>query len=451
MLIKNLLSTAIIVLFFSLPGMGQDDVQALSLSEAVEQALQNHLQIQIAQANMEIAQNNNSWEAAGRYPTVNLVINGPNSFTDQSNPANPVLPESSTLATGANATVEANWILFDGFRVKITKQQLELLEIQSQGNANLVVENITQNVILSYYNALLAEQQLEVVQEVLNLSADRVAYQEVRQEYGQASTFDILQTQDAFLSDSSNYLLQLESFRNALRNLNRAMGTDDLSITYTLTDELNGDPAAFQYDELRQRMMSNNVSLRNALLNQELSHVNTELARSERAPQISLRAGTTYDLGVSKVNAINPFTMEEFGTNTSRSFNAFANITATYSIYSGGARQRAIENAIVQERIGYMNIQDLQQDLKLQLESAWATYQNQLKLVQLNEALVDNARRNLDISEERFKGGLINSFDYRTIQLSFINANQALLTAIFNLKTTETTLMRLTGDLLRYN
>ncbi|MCB0703890.1 MAG: TolC family protein [Saprospiraceae bacterium] len=438
-------------LFANLNLTAQEAPVNLSMSDAVELALQNHLQIQIAEASMDIARNNNSWEAAGRYPTISLVVNGPNSYTDQSNPANVALPESTSLATGANGTLDATWVLFDGFKVRISKEQLDLLEVQSQGNANVVVENVIQNVILSYYLAKLTEEQLAVVKEVLQLSADRVAYQNIRQEYGQASTFDILQTQDAFLSDSSNYLIQVESYQNAIRNLNRAMGVNELQTAYTLTDPLDSPPSVLDLEELRQRLISGNTNLRNALINQQLSSLNTDLAQSNRAPRVSLSTGATYSLSVNKINAVNPFTMQEFGTATGKSFNAYANITASYTIYSGGARQRAIENALVQEQISYLNTQDLQQTLLLQLESAYGTYQNQLRLVELNKSLVENARQNLAISEERFKGGLINSFDYRTIQLSYINSNQALLNAVFNLKNTETTLMQLTGDLLRYN
>ena len=84
-----------------------------------------------------------------------------------------------------------------------------------------------------------------------------------------------------------------------------------------------------------------------------------------------------------------------------------------------------------------------------QLQNALANYNNQLRLVKLTENLIDNAQQNLTIGEERFKGGLITSFDYRNIQLSFVNASQARLNAIFNLKNTEVELMRLTGDLIK--
>jgi outer membrane protein len=445
---KKYILTFLLAMAMTTPILAQDNLQPLSLSDAVEKALQNHLQIQIAEANVAIAANNNNWEAAGRFPTISLLVNGPNSYSDQTNPAS-FLQEFTSVSTGANGTLDATWVLFDGFKVRISKDQLELLEMQSQENAMLVLEGVMQDVILSYYLSLLAKDQLAVVEEVLALSADRVAYQKVRQEFGQASTFDILQSQDAYLTDSTNFLLQQENYRNALRNLNRAMGVTDLTQSYTLTDSLENTPAALRLEELKQRLISSNASLRNAWINQELSQVNTELAKSFRAPRISLSAGTTYNLGINRINAINPFTMQEFGTTTATTFNAYANITATYNIYTGSSRKRSIDNALVQEEITYLSVQDLQQDLLLQLESAYYTYQNQLQLVQLNQSLVENARQNLGIAAERLEGGQINSFDYRAVQLSFINANQALLNAVYNLKVTEVTLMRLTGDLVR--
>ena len=41
---------------------------------------------------------------------------------------------------------------------------------------------------------------------------------------------------------------------------------------------------------------------------------------------------------------------------------------------------------------------------------------------------------------------LISSFDYRSIQLAYINASQSKLRAIFNLKNMDTELVRLIGD-----
>ena len=297
------------------------------------------------------------------------------------------------------------------------------------------------------------KEQLDVVQEVLTLSRDRVAYQELRKEFGQASTFDILQTKDAYLNDSTNYVLQLNTFETALRNLNRSMGVDDLSTQYLLTDKLQYDVSDYAIDDLQQRMLANNHQLQNELANRELAAINTRIQESDLKPSLSLQAGTNYNVGIS----FGEQTLE-FGANIStrslpevaaKTFTGFVNFNATYPIFDGGVRQKRIENAKTEEIIAQAGISDLKRTLNSQLANTLATYNTQKRLVDVTTQLVDNARRNLEIAEERFRGGLINSFDYRTIQLGYINASQQRLTALFNLKNTETELVRLIGGLVR--
>ena len=101
--------------------------------------------------------------------------------------------------------------------------------------------------------------------------------------------------------------------------------------------------------------------------------------------------------------------------------------------------------------VAQLNVEDLKRNLNNQLANTLATYNNQKEVVLMTNQLLENAQQNLTISEERFKGGLINSFDYRSVQISFINASQSRLNAVFNLKNTETELIRLTGGLVSMN
>ena len=424
----------------------------LSLSQAIETGLANNFQIQIAEMQRDIAANNDDWAVAGRYPSINLVVNSNNSYRNQSNPAGP-LTKVNSISPSLAPGIEANWVLFDGYRVRYTKNLLEQQARLSEGNIKLAVENSIQSIINAYYLALVQKEQLDVVQEVLALSRDRVAYQELRKEFGQASTFDILQTKDAYLNDSTNYVLQLNTFETALRNLNRSMGVDDLSTQYLLTDKLQYDVSDYAIDDLQQRMLANNHQLQNELANRELAAINTRIQESDLKPSLSLQAGTNYNVGIS----FGEQTLE-FGANIStrslpevaaKTFTGFVNFNATYPIFDGGVRQKRIENAKTEEIIAQAGISDLKRTLNSQLANTLATYNTQKRLVDVTTQLVDNARRNLEIAEERFRGGLINSFDYRTIQLGYINASQQRLTALFNLKNTETELVRLIGGLVR--
>lgn len=444
------LTAMLIMAGLCITGSLQAQEMSLSLSEAIEIGLKNNYQIQIRQLEKEQASNLNDWGVAGKYPTVNLNLSNSNTYSGSQNPAS-FLREISQFGTGLGPGVEANWVLFDGYRVRFTKQQLEQQERMGDISIKLAVENTIQSIIQAYYAALVQKEQLDVRLEVLDLSRDRVAYQEVRREYGQAGTFDVLQTQDAYLNDSTSYIVQLNTYQNALRSLNLAMGVDAFGTNYSLTDTLTRELPAYDLNAMQTRLLANNQSILNLQLARELAHTNTLLQEATRSPTVSLRAGANYNLNktVFGTGTFADGNDRDLGGIGSSSYQAFVNLNATYNIFDGGVRRKQIENAKTGELIAQLNVEEAKRNLNLQLENGLATYESQKELVRVTQQLVDNARRNLEIAEERFRGGLINSFDYRTIQLGYINANQALLNSIYNLKLTETDLVRLTGGLVR--
>ncbi|NUQ23100.1 MAG: TolC family protein [Saprospiraceae bacterium] len=424
--------------------------ESLSLSQAIEKGLKQNFQVQIAEREVAIAQNDNNWAVAGKYPSIDLTLNVNNNYQQTNNPAS-FLREFYSIGSGVQPGIEAVWILFDGYRIRFTKQQLETLERLSQGNAQVAVENAIESVILAYYNALVESEQLQVRQRVLNLSRDRLSYERVRQEYGQASSFDVLQTNDAYINDSMSYLIQRTTYENALRNLNTTMGEPDLSVRFTLTDQLAYEAPVYDLEALRSRMLANNRSLQNLQVSRELARIQTDLRETTRQPRIDLRTGAVYNYNRNHASTGIFASGEErdLGGITSSSFNGFINFSASYTLFDWGLRQRQIERSKMEELIAQLNINDLQRTLTNNLENTWAQYNNQKELLDVTTQLVNNAQRNLEIAEERFRGGLINSFDYRTIQLGYINATQSQLNAYFNLKTTETELIRLIGGLVR--
>lgn len=446
--IKRLVYLSLVSLFTS--GLLHGQETSLSLSEAIEIGLKNDYQIQIRQLEKEQAANLNDWGVAGKYPSVNLNLNNNNTYSGSRNP-NSFLRELSQFGTGLAPGVDANWILFDGYRVRFTKQQLEQRERVGEIATKLAVENTIQSIIQAYYAALVQKEQLDVREEVLELSRDRVDYQEIRKEYGQAGTFDVLQTQDAYLNDSTNYLVQLNTYQNSLRSLNLAMGVDAFGTNYQLTDTLTRDLPTYSLEAMKTRLLANNQSILNLQMARELAHTNTLIQEATKSPTVSLNAGGNYNLNriVFGTGTFSDGNERDLGGVATRSYSGFLSLNATYNIFDGGVRNKQVQNAKTGELIAQLNIEEAKRNLNLQLENGMATFESQRELVRVTQELANNARRNLEIAEERFRGGLINSFDYRTIQLGYINANQALLNAIYNLKLTETELIRLTGGLVR--
>ncbi|MEL7119487.1 MAG: TolC family protein [Bacteroidota bacterium] len=423
--------------------------EALSLSKAIEIGLENNFQVKIAETQIEIATNNNDWGVAGKYPTVDLSLSNDNTYSNTNNPVS-FIPEINSVSTGFVPAVNANWVLFDGYRVRFTKQQLETLETQSKIDAKIAVEGVIRDIMLAYYAAVLQQEQLLVIEEVLELSRDRINYQEVRKEFGQAGTFDVLQTQDAFLNDSTSYLLQQTNVQNAMRNLQLAMGVDEVGQSYGLTDELNIPTESYELNNLRSKLLSNNFNIQRLAINRELANINTKLQESTRSPTVSLGSGASYNWRLSGGSGTtNNGETLSFDAITAQTLSFNIGFTVSYRLFDGGVRKRNIQNAKLSEMNAQYNIDELKRSAIAQLETTLNTFNNQKSVIAVTDDLLQNARENLVIAEERFRGGLITSFDYRTIQLNFINASQSRLNAIFNLKNTETELVRLIGGLVR--
>ena len=430
-----------------LPAFAQ---RTLSLDEAIALGMERNFRVQTARNNESIAIQNNDWGAAGRYPTVNANMNLNNGYNNNRNPAS-FLRELSALNSGVTPGVEAVWTVYGGHRVQLSKNQFELLQNQAQGNVRQTIEDAIQDIILSYYQAVIQQEQLAVRAEVLRLSRERLEYQRTRQEFGQSSTFDVLQTQDAYFNDSTAYIVQQTNVVNAMRNLYRAIGEDNPGEGFQLSDRLPAETMNYDQEALKTQLLNANQALFQLRISRELAALQTRFQESFMLPTVSLRSGTSYTLS-RNIFASGVFANgdeRDLGGIQNTNFNLLLNFTASYNLFEGGNRRRNIQQARIQELNAQLGIDDLRRTLLAQLDQTLASYNNQKQVLELSNQLVENARRNIQIAEERFRGGLISFFDYRSIQVSFLNATQTQLNALFNLKTTETELLRLSGGLVR--
>ncbi len=420
----------------------------ITLSEAIKIGLENNYQIKIAEKRKEIASNNNTLKNTGRYPVVDFNINNNNSFSNSNNPAS-FIPKNNIITSGITPSIDGRWTIFDGFKFKMNKSRFEQLEIQSDAQIAIAIENNIQAIMQAYYNAQIQKEQLKVIQEILQLSKDKIEYQEIKKEFAQAGNFDVLQSQNAFLNDSTTLLIQQNTYQTALLNLKLAMGIQTDDILYQPADELNFEENKYQYKDLEEKLFSSNNNLKQLFIAQQINKINTDLQKANLYPTISLGSGISFNEGYAWQSGINPFNQESIGGNFSNNLNYYLNVSATYNIFDAGQRKRNIENANIEEEIAQLNIDDLKQSLSSRLKIILNNYNNQLQLISLTEQLIENSKQNLDIANERYKGSLISSFDYRNVQLAYINASQTRLNAIFNLKNTEIELIKIIGGLIQ--
>jgi outer membrane protein TolC len=426
--LRRILSYILSALLLTANAGGQDP---LNLSSALEQALQNNYGLIISRADLQIAEINNNWGTAGRYPTIGFDVSDNNNYE----------LNSSSYTNRLAAGVGLNWVLFDGFRVNVTKTKLENLKELTSGRLAVEVESTIEDIILVYYSVLLQKEQLKVLETVMNLSEDRYQYELKKQSLGGSVTYNVLQAQNVYLTDKANFLNQEMMVRNTIRNLNYMMGVEPAH-TWDFTESFEADTTDYVMADLLSKMKSDNQSLKNQYTNLLLKENETSLQNSAYYPSISLGAGMDYghSWGYSGgAQYLNNATLTPYG-----------NVRLSFDIYSAGVRRRGVEIARINEEVAQVQIDQMEHALTNELFNLFDFHEVRLELLNVANENLGAAELNLSISEEKYRSGVINSFNYRDIQLIYLSVAYQRLQAVYNLIASKAALTRITGGFLGY-
>ncbi|HAF29256.1 MAG TPA: hypothetical protein DCG75_09440 [Bacteroidales bacterium] len=422
-----------IVLFIASIPLFSQNLNRLSIKDAVNKALENNYGIITVKKSHEINELNNSWGNTGALPTVSFTGIGSESWNMNEN--------DDYNNTALSGSVDLNWVLFRGFGARITKQNLEKLEKMSEGNITITVENTIVDVILAYYNVLLSENNMKITEKNMILSEDRYEQEKQRKQLGTSVKYDLLQAQNSYLEDKSNYLSAKSSYNNSKRQLNNLMA-EPLETEYNYTSSFDVAAKDFELKVLEIKMLENNNTLKNQYINLEMAKLDVKSAKSAYYPTIAAGASGGYTNSETDYETLNNM------DNSSSGFNTGLSLSVSYSIYEGGSRRRALQIAKINKEISEIETTDMQQQLKNQLAQELELYKVRQELLVLAEENLKAAELNLELSKQKFETGSINSFNYRDIQQMYSNISINYQSAMYNLIQSYHTLLRLTGGVI---
>ena len=443
----------------------------LSLARAVQIGLQNNFGVQIQKLNVEAASLNNTWGQTGLLPTISLS-GGQNNSVVERKPANPFAVAGRNVSNNVLGQLDIQFTLFDGFTVSITKKRLEQLEALSKGNSAFVMENTVQSIILSYYQAGLEMERLQVLVKNREYSKERYVYVKLKKSLGSAISFDVLQEQNNYLTDSANVLRQEIVVKNSVRNLNVLLN-EDINRTYQFTDPLEFEEQVYQYNDLKAKMVQSNTNLRNQFISQELFQNATRSAQANLSPTLLLNLGGTGSLDQLNANfrtntgnqientvgfvnrdanqpvylSVNETTFAPL-TQTGNSYGGYANLSLRFTLFNGGQLRRTIDNAQIQEKIAKLTTDQLKLSLENSLLATFDLYNLRRQLVSIAQTKLQAAELNLALANERYKNGALSAIDLRIVQENFRSSALEKVAAIFEGLSSRIELVRLTGGLV---
>lgn len=428
------------LLLVFLVGIGELSAQKqLSAEEAVKLALENNYGIKISKNQIAVSENNADILNSGYLPSLtgNAGV-GANLDNTEATFAD----GSITTLTGAessryNASLDLNYTLFDGFGRKYDYKSLQEQKELTMLEAQETIENTIIQLFSIYYNVAQLEENLEVLNQTLGITKDRLVRAEYRYEYGQGSNLDVLNATVDINNDSINLISALQQLDNAKRDLNVVLGN-------TLTEDFKVDTAINFSSQLDREPLIEKAKIKNVAILQnkkdiEISELSLKSNQSAYLPTV----GLTGAYGWNRNN------------NNQASFVSVVNnvglsggLTLSWNLFDGGSTMTNVSNAKINLETQQLQKESILLSLERDFNNAWYDYQNKLSIYFIQEKNIVSAQNNFTRTEEKFKQGLATSIEFRQAQLNLLNAEISMNRAKYEAKYTELQVLQLSGELL---
>jgi outer membrane protein TolC len=411
----------------------------VSVSEAIELALENNYGIKIISNNKEIAKNNAGVLNSGYLPTVTsssgATFNRDNLEAEFANGESTAL--NGAKSSRYNASINLNYTLFDGlgryYDYKRLKETYKLSELQ----ARETIENTIAQLYIVYYNVAQVTENVTVLEKTLTVSKDRITRANYQFEYGQGTMLNVLNAQVDINNDSINLINAKQQLVNTKRDLNVVLGnviSSEFRVDTTIEFKLNIDQ-----NDLANKVKLNNVNL--LQLDKNIM-INTFIVKANKSGYLP-SLGLTGSYGWNKGNN-NAASFVAVSTNTGLS----GGLSLSWNLFDGGATATRVTNAKIELENRSLEKESMVIDIERNFNNAWDDYQNKLTIFQVQENNIITSTNNFNRTQEKYKLGQATSIEFRQAQLNLINSELNRNQAKYAAKIAELTVLQLSGELL---
>jgi len=411
----------------------------LNLENAISIAVANNYDLRIASNNTAISGKEAGLMNSGYLPTVSA--GGGITYREENQTAT-FAGDSSASISGAitesyNASITAEYVLFDGMERKFTQDrneenfQLSSLEERQQ------IENVIVSVYESFFDVAFQHQVATNLRLNIENSADRLLRAKKNIKYGQGTSLDVSNAQVDLNNDSIAYYEAIRDLNNLKRNLNLVLGRA-INESFIVDTAIVFNPIA-NTEELLAKANENNIQLMLARQNLFISDLDITINRARFLPKVV--GSGTYQWNESQ-NPPTSFTL------ANESYGIDLGLTLNWTIFDGRNVTQVQTSRITQEN-RRLEQERTKREVETDLLNAVETYQVASVTFQAEEKNIEANELNFQRTSRQYSLGQVTSLDYRQAQINLYNARNNYARAKYDLKIAEVNLRQLSGVLLQ--
>ncbi|MDR3286223.1 MAG: TolC family protein [Prevotellaceae bacterium] len=413
-----------------------------TLKSCLELGLENNYSVRISKNDEQISKNSATKANAGFLPTVDLAGRYSGTLNNTSSTVRAtgdVEKINSALDHTFNVGLSLNWTIFDGFNISTNYKRLKELESTGEVNTRISIEDFVADLTAEYYNYIQQKIRIKNFRYAVSLSKERLRIVEARYLIGNLSRLDLQQARVDFNADSSKYVKQHELLNTSRIRLNELMANENVDQNLEIPDSIIDVNELLIFEDLWQSTLNTNATLLKADRNVNLAQLNLKSVNSRKYPYLRFSSGYGY-------------TFNRYEVNTYKQRNVLGldfGLTFGINIFDGTRRSQQ-KNARIDIENARLQRQQLEQSLRAGISNLWQAYNNNLKMLKLERENLIAAKQNHEIAMDRYMLGDLSGIEMREAQKNLLDAEERILSAEFDTKLCEISLLQISGKVLKY-
>ncbi|HEY0251114.1 MAG TPA: TolC family protein, partial [Kofleriaceae bacterium] len=307
----------------------------------------------------------------------------------------------------------------------------------------LAALNAVETVVSAYWDLVLAEQQVAITEQSLDLARERLRVTQIQVKGGKVADAEVPAVQQIIATREEDVLNGELNVLNASLALRRAagmpIGAGELGLR--VTTELEAQDKPLDFNSLVERTFQASPQLAQLAKQDNSATIDIEVNDNGLLPQLDLALsggprGTDDTFGGASKDMIELKTYQVQGS-----------LTFSRSLHQYDVKYRSKELRAVREKVR-VNATDIRLQLAKGISQAVAQIELAKRRVVLSQRAIDLAKENIRIETDRFNLGRSTNFDVLNRLEEQRQAELRKAQALVDWHKAETVVMTLTGDLL---
>lgn len=416
----------LLMVFSGIDGQAQN--KTWKLEECINYALDKNIQVKKSNLTSDQDLLYSNQAKSNRLPSVNASVSenfnwykGFDSSTGQYGSSN----GSNSTNYGVNTSVS----LYNGDKLNTRIKQAEINLQSSKYYSESVKESVGLNILNAYLQVLYSYENVKNAEKQIESTTEQLALAKERMDLGVIASSDYLQIKSELATEKSTLATaqsQLAIDNVTLEQLMELPVDPNFSISSPNLESLLVEFVQPDAQEIYNLALGIKPEIKNIELTKESTALNVKIAKADYMPSISANAGLS--TGYSSLNSGSGYT-----TQLNDKVNPSVGLTLSIPIFQKKQVKTNVGIATIAVSNAELDVVNTKNQLRKEIEQACVNVASAKSQYTASLEQNQSSKESYDVTNEKFKVGLLNSVDFLVQKTSLITSESKLLQSKFNL------------------